>query len=140
MIDRNARFVTFAFLGSVLALLAVAVVTGCGGEEEDDDEGAEVASPAAAEARQIFTTRCATCHGEFGRGNGPASAGLDPHPRNFTDQSWQRSVTDEHIERIIQYGGSAVGRSAAMPPNPDLTGKPEVVVALREHIRSLPNN
>ena len=59
----------------------------------------------------------------------------DPHPRNFHDKAWHQSVTDEHIEKIIQYGGSAVGKSPAMPANPDLTSKPDVVAALRKKIR-----
>jgi mono/diheme cytochrome c family protein len=97
------------------------------------------ASPAAAqaEAKQIFDTRCVTCHGPQGAGDGPASAGLTPPPRNFQDPAWQASVTDAHIEQIVQYGGAAVGRSAAMPANPDLMAKPEVVAALRAHVRGL---
>jgi hypothetical protein len=71
-----------------------------------------------------------------GAGNGPASSGLDPQPRNFTSAEWQAEVTDEHIERIIVSGGAAVGRSPAMPNNPDLNGKPEVVRGLRQIIRS----
>lgn len=92
---------------------------------------------AAAEAQQIFATRCFTCHGTNGAGDGPASAGLTPPPRNFQDPAWQASVTDEHIRQIIQYGGAAVGKSAAMPSNPDLMSKPEVVDALRAHVRAL---
>jgi mono/diheme cytochrome c family protein len=92
---------------------------------------------ASAEARQIFESRCVTCHGPEGAGNGPASAGLTPPPRNFQDPAWQQSVTDTHIEQIVQYGGAAVGRSPAMPSNPDLTGKPEVVAALRAYVRGL---
>jgi mono/diheme cytochrome c family protein len=92
---------------------------------------------AMAEAKQIFETRCFTCHGPQGAGDGPASKGLTPPPRNFQDPAWQKSVTDAHIEQIIQYGGAAVGRSPAMPGNPDLTSRPEVVAALRAHVRSL---
>jgi mono/diheme cytochrome c family protein len=92
---------------------------------------------ARAEAQQIFATRCFTCHGPLGAGDGPGSAALTPRPRNFRDAEWQKSVTDSHIEQIIQYGGAAVGRSAAMPGNPDLMSKPAVVAALREHIREL---
>ena len=88
------------------------------------------------QAKEIFSQRCAICHGATGKGDGTASAGLQPPPRNFRDASWQTSVTDEHIEKIIALGGPAVGKSAAMPPNPDLVGKP-VVKALREHIRGL---
>jgi mono/diheme cytochrome c family protein len=88
------------------------------------------------EAEELFNTRCAVCHGPRGGGDGPASAGLTPPPRNFQDKAWQSAVSDEHIEKIIAYGGGAVGRSAAMPPNPDLADKP-VVRGLREHIRTL---
>jgi mono/diheme cytochrome c family protein len=92
---------------------------------------------ARAEAEQIFTTRCVTCHGPQGAGDGPASAGLTPRPRNLQDPAWQASVTDAHIEQIVQYGGAAVGRSPAMPANPDLMSKPEVVTALRAYVRGL---
>jgi mono/diheme cytochrome c family protein len=89
------------------------------------------------EAKQIFETRCYTCHGMTGMGDGPGSAGLTPKPRNFHDPAWQESVTDDHINKIILYGGSAVGRSPMMPGNPDLIAKSEVVAALVKHVRSL---
>jgi mono/diheme cytochrome c family protein len=95
------------------------------------------AASARAEAEKIFNERCVTCHGPSGAGDGPASAGLVPKPRNFQDAAWQQSVTDAHIEQIIQYGGAAVARSPAMPANPDLMSKPAVVAALRAHVRAL---
>jgi mono/diheme cytochrome c family protein len=98
---------------------------------------APVSAAAVTEAEDIFKTRCTPCHGPQGRGDGPASAGLTPPPRNFSSPEWQKGVTDEHIEKIVVYGGIAVGRSPAMPGNPDLDGKPEVVRALRGHIRKL---
>jgi mono/diheme cytochrome c family protein len=92
---------------------------------------------ALAEAEQIFATRCTTCHGAQGGGDGPGSAALEPKPRNFQDPAWQDSVSDEHIEKIVMYGGAAVGRSPTMPGNPDLMSKPEVVRALVAHVRGL---
>jgi mono/diheme cytochrome c family protein len=89
------------------------------------------------EAKQIFETRCYTCHGMKGLGDGPGSAALNPKPRNFTDPAWQASVTDDHINKIILYGGTAVGRSPMMPGNPDLIAKPDLVAALAQHVRSL---
>lgn len=88
------------------------------------------------EAAEVFNSRCSVCHGPRGAGDGPASAGLTPPPRNFQDKAWQAAVSDDHLEKIIAYGGGAVGRSPAMPPNPDLADKP-VVSGLREHIRGL---
>ena len=95
------------------------------------------AANAERQASQIFATRCATCHGPEGRGDGPGAAGLDPKPRNYHDATWQASVRDEHLAKIIVNGGAAVGRSPLMPPNPDLVGKPDVVAALVKQIRSL---
>lgn len=102
-----------------------------------DPSSVEITPEARAEAEQIFKTRCSVCHGEHGKGDGPGSANLDPKPRNFTDSEWQKSVTDEHIHKIIQYGGAAVGKAPTMPGNPDLISKPAVVAGLREHIRQL---
>ncbi|MDH3202198.1 MAG: c-type cytochrome [Myxococcales bacterium] len=89
------------------------------------------------EAEEIFNARCVTCHGEKGKGDGPGSAALNPKPRDYTSVEWQKSVTDEHIKTIIIGGGTAVGLSPLMPPNPDLTDKPEVVAALVAVVRNL---
>lgn len=94
---------------------------------EDDKKAAE----------EIFANRCTPCHGPKGAGDGAASASLTPKPANFTSAEWQGKVTDEHIEKIIVYGGAAVGKSPAMPPNPDLDAKQNIVKALRAHLRSL---
>lgn len=93
--------------------------------------------PAAAmtEAEQIYKVRCTTCHGPTGKGDGPAAAGLNPKPRDMTSAEWQKSVTDEHIEKIIKGGGPAVGKSPLMPANPDLANKPDVIKALRMIVR-----
>ncbi len=107
------------------------------GEGEGEGETAGISEQARQEARQIFDSRCVPCHGAQGGGDGPAAAALSPRPRDFRLDEWQQSVTDEHIERIIVYGGAAVGKSPTMPANPDLQPKPEVVAALREHVRSL---
>ena len=103
------------------------------------DPAMQAAAPATpdAEARQIFTGRCAVCHGASGSGDGAGAAALNPRPRNFHDATWQTSVTDAQIENIIRVGGAAVGKSAAMPPNPDLASKPAVVTALRVMLRGL---
>jgi mono/diheme cytochrome c family protein len=118
----------------VLLLLA-----SCGSGGGSDASDPTVSPTAKAEANEIFVGRCVTCHGENGQGDGPGSAALDPKPAKFGDPAWQASVTDEHIESIIKFGGSAVGKSPTMPPNPDLQGKPEVVTALRMKVRAFQN-
>jgi len=80
----------------------------------------------AEDAHDLFKSRCAPCHGEHGKGDGPGAAALNPKPRNYTDVAWQGKVTDEEIKKTILYGGAAVGKSPQMPANPDLEGKPEL--------------
>jgi mono/diheme cytochrome c family protein len=94
-----------------------------------------ITDDARAKARDIFSERCATCHGADGKGDGPAAANLKPRPIDFHSQNWQKSVTDESITKAIVFGGRAVGKSGQMAPNPDLENEPAIVAALVEKIR-----
>jgi cytochrome c553 len=93
-------------------------------------------SAAETQAALIFKSRCSTCHGMDGKGNGPAAITLNPKPRNYTDPAWQKSVTDDHIREIIVQGGAALGKSPNRLANPDLADKPDVVDALMRKVRS----
>ncbi len=129
-----------------LLVAAIALATAC---REEKKAAPLPAAPAAAgsdaaavqqaalkkEAKELFAAQCSNCHGVNGAGNGPGSKDLSPRPRNFQDPAWQTSVTDAYIEQIVVQGGAAVGKSAVMPAQPDLAGKPELVKALREYIR-----
>lgn len=86
-------------------------------------------------ADQVFSTRCATCHGYSGKGDGPGARALNPKPRNYTDPNWQKSVTDEQIKKTIVEGGPAVGKSSLMAPNADLADHPVVLDGLVKIVR-----
>jgi cytochrome c5 len=86
-------------------------------------------------AQDVYNTRCVPCHGSQGVGDGVAAAALNPKPRNYTDAEWQKTVTDDQLKKAIVEGGAAVGKSATMPPNPDLAAKPEIVDGLVAIIR-----
>lgn len=96
-----------------------------------------IPAAAATEADQVWSTRCALCHGAGGKGDGPAAGPLNPKPRDMTDKKWQASVDDAHIELVIVKGGTAVKLSPMMAANPDLESKPDVVKALRAKVRGL---
>jgi mono/diheme cytochrome c family protein len=140
---RSVRAVT----GWVIALALTSMTGGCSKEEPQPNASTRataatpvVATPSppadpAADARVHFKLKCVVCHGDHGAGDGPGAAAIVPKPRAFADPDWQAAVTDEHIKKIILEGGAAVGKSPAMPPNPDLKGKDEVVAALVKIIR-----
>lgn len=86
-------------------------------------------------ADTVFSTRCATCHGQDGKGTGPAAAALNPKPRDYSDPEWQKSVSDEQIKKTIVEGGAAVGKSPLMAPNPDLANQPVVLDGLVKIVR-----
>ena len=127
--------------GPLLAVVLAA--TALGACKKDGASSGPAASdenlPMAAvkEAKEIFASRCVTCHGAAGKGDGIGAAALNPKPRDLSSKDWQKTVADAHVEKIILEGGPAVGKSVAMPPNPDLARKPLVVKALRAHVRSL---
>lgn len=135
-------------------LTAVILTVGCS-KSEDDKKGSQSgnnAKPAAgqtgtptkpaappandklAKAKQIFQLRCMMCHGASGKGDGQAAAALTPKPRNYTSKKWQKSVTDQQIADTIKKGGAALGLSASMPPQADLSD--EDLAGLVELIRS----
>lgn len=118
-----------AFLNATAAVIVLACAATAAAQD--------VPEAAKQEADMVWQTRCVTCHGATGKGDGAAAAALNPKPRDLSQASWQSSVTDEHIEKIIAEGGQGVGLSMLMPANPDLVSKPDVIKALRAHVRSL---
>src|SRR4030095_10037164 len=112
------------------------VITGLALSARSAAPAAENLPPAAVkEADTIYQTRCIGCHGPTGKGDGPIGMALNPKPRDLAADAWQKSVTDEHIEKIILGGGPAVGKSPMMPANSDLNAKPDVLKALRAMVR-----
>lgn len=132
---------------SLLASSLVLIVPSACGGGETPKPAQGGGSPAAAAvvisdadraaAKQTFETVCFTCHGVSGKGDGPGSAGLDPKPRDLSDKTWQASIGDEHLRNVITMGGPAVGKSPAMPPQPQLKGNPKQLEALIQHVRGL---
>jgi mono/diheme cytochrome c family protein len=61
--------------------------------------------------KKIFTTVCISCHGEGGKGDGPAGSALDPKPQNFTSKTgWKNGPKLSQIFKTLQDGipGSAM--------------------------------
>lgn len=68
----------------------------------------------AAKGKETFQTTCAACHGAEGKGDGVASAALDPKPRNLTDAAFMSTQSDDRIYKVISEGGASVGLSPMM--------------------------
>jgi mono/diheme cytochrome c family protein len=68
-----------------------------------------------AEGRKLYLTYCSSCHGDKGKGDGPAASSLPVKPADHTNGAVMNHLPDKFLTEIISKGGSAVGKSALMP-------------------------
>jgi mono/diheme cytochrome c family protein len=133
--------------------LVLAMAAGCGGDKpsgaadrasttptppgattqapgETTGAAAEPAGSAADLGSQVFVKRCVLCHGAEGRGDGLASKGLNPKPRNFSDQSYMKTRTDAQLLEVIHKGKGVMPRWEGQLTEAEM-------VAVLAHVRRL---
>ena len=124
-------------------MLFLAVACSSYGESDSDKSGGD--KPAAKaesavthemleEGEEIYEANCIACHGEKGKGDGPASGVLKPPPRDHTDRAYMDTLTDDDLKKVIVMGGAIKGRPL-MPSHPQIRGKD--LDALVGYVRSL---
>jgi len=84
-----------------------------------------------------FLFGCMACHGEMGKGDGPASKSFNPLPRNLTDAQYMQGLTDDYLFNVIKSGGGAF-QKPNMPGWSHLL-KDEEIWNLIAYIRTLSN-
>jgi high-affinity iron transporter len=90
---------------------------------------AVVAAPALADpaaAASNYTSFCLKCHGEAGKGDGPAASTLKTKPRDFTNCAQMSGIKDDTLFKVIKEGGGAAGLSADMPAWKDGFEDPDI--------------
>jgi mono/diheme cytochrome c family protein len=68
------------------------------------------------EGKKLYGQFCVSCHGQSGKGDGPAATALNPKPRDHTDKELMSKLSDEDMLKVIKNGGVSVGKSPLMPP------------------------
>lgn len=68
------------------------------------------------QGKKLYGQFCVSCHGQSGKGDGPASAALNPKPRDHTDKELMSKLSDDDLLKVIKGGGASVGKSPLMPP------------------------
>jgi mono/diheme cytochrome c family protein len=55
-------------------------------------------------AKEVFLDKCAKCHGESGKGDGPKAKTLKKKPADYTDKAKMSQLTDEKLKEEIMEG------------------------------------
>lgn len=63
-------------------------------------------SPDRSEAKRLYMTNCATCHGPEGKGDGPSAIAFTPPPRNYTAPAseWKNAKSIEGVTKTLTEG------------------------------------
>jgi cytochrome c oxidase cbb3-type subunit 2 len=114
------------------AALATAIACTSGGESSAPKKSASAAD--IARGRELYKANCTSCHGDNGKGDGPAAVAFKPKPRDHTDAAYMNTLTDQQIATTIQMGGAPQGKPL-MPSHPQIRGAD--MDALVAFVRSL---
>jgi cytochrome c oxidase cbb3-type subunit III len=77
--------------------------------------GVPVAAADLAAAKKDYVRFCSKCHGTEGKGDGPQADALATKPRDFTDCTRMKGLSDETLFTAIKEGGEAAHLSKDMP-------------------------
>jgi mono/diheme cytochrome c family protein len=69
-----------------------------------------------AQGKRVFYQYCVWCHADASPAGPSNRSNLTPVPTLLNDGSVLNSQSDEYLQNIITLGGSAMGKSAMMPP------------------------
>ena len=92
-----------------------------------------------AEGKNLYTTYCASCHGDQGKGDGVAARSLPVKPADHTSNAVMSQLSDKYLTDIITKGGSAVNKSGFMPAWGSSLN-PKQVADIVAYVRSLTNS
>jgi len=69
-----------------------------------------------AQGKRIFYQHCVWCHADATPAGPSNRSNLTPNPPLLNDGATLNTESDEYMQNIITLGGSAMGKSAMMPP------------------------
>ena len=69
-----------------------------------------------AQGKRVFNNNCVWCHADATQAGPSNRSNLSPTPPLFTDGETFNSLSDDFMRNTITLGGSAMGKSAIMPP------------------------
>ena len=89
-----------------------------------------------AQGKRVFYNNCVWCHADATPAGPSNRSNLTPNPPLLNDGTTLNGVSDEFMQNVITLGGSAMGKSAMMPPW-GLTLTPEEIRAVITFARAI---
>ena len=86
---------------------------------ETDWNNPQIAAPLnyqQAQGKRLFYQQCVWCHSDTTPAGPSNRSNVSPDPPLMNDGAILNAKTDESLHRVIALGGTAVGKSAMMPP------------------------
>lgn len=117
----------------VILVLSALVLSACGGGTTADTPNipAEYAgktnplgSDAATAGKAIYDVQCASCHGESGKGDGPAGKALTPPAANLVESN--TNYGDDYLYFRVAEGGAMDPYNSSMPPFKNVLSEDEI--------------
>jgi cytochrome c oxidase cbb3-type subunit 3 len=100
------------FLGMLALMAGGAVTFGVLRRGAAPPPAAIAGDPLLVEGREVYLSRCVSCHGEAGRGDGPIAKGLaGPPVGDLSGAVWKHGDRPEQVEAVVARGV----RDTAMP-------------------------
>ena len=121
--------------GSGAGKAAIAAEKVSAAQEAAVSASGNVVAVSLVEAKSVYNTNCARCHGANGKGNAEVAQQLADYIPNFTDHNFQKWFSDAQILAVLHGGGGAIGRSTSMPPW-DGVLKPAEIEGLKNYVRT----
>jgi cytochrome c oxidase cbb3-type subunit III len=127
----------------VLAMISCLVLTGCSRKSSvaksdplanaydsevdwNDSQRTIPLSYEQAQGKRIFYQQCVWCHADSTPAGPSNRSNVTPTPPLMNDGSVLNAESDENLQNTIALGGSAVGKSAMMPPYGKVLSKDEI--------------
>ena len=98
-----------------MVLVAAVVLMPCAGQTQDKPKAA---TPDASSGKQTFMNHCAACHGEDGRGHGPAASALKTAPPDLRTLAIRHDgkFPESYVARIVRSGDPMAGHGSSEMP------------------------
>ncbi|PKO18260.1 MAG: hypothetical protein CVU39_02140 [Chloroflexi bacterium HGW-Chloroflexi-10] len=134
------------FIMLAVIIMSALVLSACGGGGGDTSEEVTVPAPysgmtnpfdgdstAAAAGEEIYVTKCVSCHGETGKGDGPAGQALTPPAGDLT--KIVSTIGDDYLFYRISEGGAMDPFNSSMPAQKSVLSEDEIWQVVT-HIKS----